>query len=97
MKSARFFALGLLLLYAALFEIGQDGSDLKLLAEWVVREETRISKNPINSFVSEDWLLGLTSFKSKHELWRRLTHKVLRDSTKGFPRPEVSAILRYMR
>ena len=87
-----FFALGLLLLSAALFKPGQDGSDLKLLAEWVILEETRTRKGPMALSASENWLLDLTYFNQKHEAWRRLSHQVLTDPTKGFPPPAASAM-----
>lgn len=87
-----FFALGLLLLRAALFRQGEEGSELKLLAEWVVREETRSRHSSLMPPVSEDWLFGLTLFDQRHEAWRRAAQDVLLDASKAFPRPAEAAM-----
>jgi hypothetical protein len=86
-----FFALGLLLLRAALFEPGQEGADLKLLADWVMREEAR-ARRMCAIVESEAWLLGLTNFDQRHKVWRRLAQEKLLDPTKHFPKPTASAM-----
>ena len=81
-----FYALGLLLLYASLFETTQDGAGLIVLAEWVVEEvEQAILEDYIQW--TEEWLLGLTNYDSRHEVWRRLSQEILLDPSKGYPEP----------
>ena len=87
-----FFALGLLLLRAALFRPGENGSDLKLLAEWVIREEKRLRCYPLTLPVSESWLLGLTLHDQRHDVWRRVAQDILLNTTKDFPHPAASAM-----
>ncbi len=86
-EEALFFAMAVLLLYAALFQPDQDGSDLSLLCEWVLAEEIRVRTHPHALIKTEEWLLGLTFHKQRHEVWRRLAHEVLIDPAKAFPEP----------
>lgn len=90
---APFFTLALLLLRAALFRPGDDGTDLKLLADWVGREEMRSRRMLTNSStIPEEWLLGLTTFDQRHEVWKRVSEEVLADPSKEFPEPAASAM-----
>lgn len=87
-----FFAMAILLLYATLFVPYQDGSDLNLLADWVMeveaqtREEWGAPGSPL------PWLLGLTLFEQRHAVWRRLAQEILFDSAKSFPEPAATKI-----
>jgi hypothetical protein len=85
-EEAPFFAMTVLLLYAALFQPDQDGSDLSLLCGWVLAEEIRVRTHPHALVETEAWLLGLT-FHQRHEVWKRLAYEVLIDPAKGFPEP----------
>jgi hypothetical protein len=96
-QEAAFFALGLLILRAALFEEGQDGSELKLLADWVVREETRVRRAVFEVEESENWLVGMTSIGLTYSgmrdaTWRYVAQKVFLDPNKHFPEPSARAL-----
>lgn len=89
---APFFAMAMLILRVALFETGQDGSDISTLCEWVIEEEARVRTLEDNLFPSDQWLLGLTFHDSCHEIWRMVTQRVLLNPTKLFPEPAASSI-----
>jgi len=82
-----FYSLGLLLLYASLFETTQDGAGLIVLAEWVVEEVDWVISIDMIFGDSEEWLLGLTNYDLRHEVWRRLSQEILLDPSKGYPEP----------
>lgn len=79
-----FFALGILLLCASLYEPPQSGDDLALLADWVVEEVDWAISSDMILVATEEWLLGLTNFDQRHEVWRRLSQEILLDVAKGF-------------
>lgn len=87
-----FFVLALLLLQAQLFETGQNGADLQLTAEWMVREEKRAREDPKTLAASEKWLLGLTFHGQKHETWKVLTRTTLVAPDKNYPSAAASAM-----
>lgn len=74
-----FFALGILLLIAALPQ--PDPGHLAALAAWVLAEEARCRDYLVHAApwqqVTDHWLLGLTTFKSCHETWQALTVQIL--------------------
>jgi hypothetical protein len=82
-----FFAMALLLLQAALFEPDQDATDLNLLCEWVTAEESKARAVQGEWCENEEWLLGLTNFDQRHEVWRRVAQEVLLNPAKSFPEP----------
>lgn len=74
-----FFALGLLLLAAALPK--SEPTQLAELAVWVLAEEARCREYlalvaPWQQR-SDRWLLGLTNFNSRHDAWEALTVRLL--------------------
>lgn len=74
-----FFALGILLLAAALPD--QEVATLNALGDWVIQEEAR-SREKLTYFapwqrLTDQWLLGLTTFNLRHDLWHRVTVQVL--------------------
>lgn len=87
-----FFVLALLLLQAQLFETGQNGADLQLTAEWMVREEKRAREDPTTLAASEEWLLGLTFHGQRHETWKALTRTTLLGPDKNYPSAAASVM-----
>lgn len=74
-----FFAMGLLLLAAALSK--SEPTHLADLAVWVLAEEARC-RDYLTHFalwqrVTDHWLLGLTTFNVRHEMWQALTVRLL--------------------
>jgi len=74
-----FFALGILLLAAALPK--PEPTHLAELAAWVLAEEARC-RDYLTHFalwqrVTEHWLLGLTTFNLHNEMWQALTVRLL--------------------
>ena len=71
-----FFALGLLALLLAERPPTLRVEDWECLASWVIEEEA--TSRSVSGFFSGPWLLGSTSYDSRHELWRRLGRRLLR-------------------
>ncbi len=68
-----FLAFAILLL-AAHLERGEDrGLWLKQLAAWVEGEESRARKETSE----HEWLLGLTHFRQREDVWRSLARRIL--------------------
>lgn len=87
-----FFALGILLLAAALPE--PDPTHLAELGAWVLTEEARIH-DKLTYFapwqlISDQWLLGLTNFNSRHEVWQALTVQLLEKVEKNLPSHDIA-------
>ena len=77
-----FFAFGILLLYAFLFEPPQDGADLNLLVDWVLTDTLNF----------EDWLLGRAWYTQRYEVWKRLGQSILMDPAKHFSEPAATTL-----
>jgi len=82
-----FFALGILLLAAALPD--REATHLADLAAWVLAEEARIC-DKLTCFapwqqLSDQWLLGLTNFNTCHDRWQTLTVRLLGDLLPTLP------------
>ncbi|MEO7716518.1 MAG: hypothetical protein ABIY70_09965 [Capsulimonas sp.] len=87
-----FFAMAILLARVAIFEPEQDPSELTLLSNWVVAEEARAQLERWR-VESDEWLLGLTNFDSRHDRWRKVALEVLIDPPMRIPEPAASALL----
>lgn len=87
-----FFLFALLLLSAALYRPPQDAADLVLLAGLVVSEENRARTGEWVMLHSDDWLLGLTCFNQRHEVWIKLAREILTPHVKQFPEPAASML-----
>lgn len=87
-----FFALGVLLLAAAL-GLGDDGAMLRDLCAWVVAEEAwaRGHGNPAPN--ADAWLLGVTWFSQRDATWREAGWRVLVEPPTPHP-PAAQAALR---
>ncbi|HLJ56878.1 MAG TPA: hypothetical protein VKT77_17695 [Chthonomonadaceae bacterium] len=90
-EEAPFFALGGLLLRAALYDAGSDASELAALAAWVIWDEERARNDPSVLAVPDRWLFGLTLFDSRFETWRRLSRRILLAPGR-FPEPAATAL-----
>jgi len=82
-----FFALGILLLAAALPDT--EPAHLADLATWVLDEEAR-SRDYLTRFapwqhLSDRWLLGLTNYNSCHDAWQAVTAPLLRAAIPTLP------------
>jgi hypothetical protein len=86
-----FFVMAILLLRVAAFEPGQDATEFKLLAEWIVFEEAWVRSQDCEGYGPE-WLLGLTNYVQQHARWRQVISDVLLDPAKGIPEPAASAL-----
>ena len=81
-----FFAMAILLLRMTQFEKGSNAKELQMLADWVIAEEAR-TRIGLWRVESEEWLLGLTNFDQRHNIWRKVISDVLLDSSKRLPKP----------
>lgn len=82
-----FFALGILLLAAAL--PAPDPTHLADLGAWVLAEEAR-SRDKLTYFapwqqLSDQWLLGLTNFNTCHPVWQAVTARLLGAAVAALP------------
>jgi hypothetical protein len=87
-----FFVMAILILRVALFEAGQDPSELILIVNWVIAAEARARNDEKRSLDTDEWLLGLTNRGQKHDRWRKVASAVLLNPTKNIPEPAASAL-----
>jgi len=87
-----FCAFVLLLLHAAIFETNEDGTDLRLLAEWVMAEEARVRDSLDTACISDEWLFGLYYWDWRPVAWRRMALGVLQNPAKAFPEPGAASV-----
>jgi hypothetical protein len=74
-----FFALGILLLTAALYRNASHGALLRDLSEWVIAEEAaaRAQLEGMLPPASDAWLIGLSFFDQRDTAWREVGWRVL--------------------
>jgi hypothetical protein len=78
--------MAILLLQVFLLKYDKDGDDLLITCDWVINEEARVrSDKDWNLGVSNWWLLGLTFYDQRHQVWESLTRKILLEPAKPHP------------
>jgi hypothetical protein len=84
-ENAAFLAFGILLLAVHLEQSEERAQWLNELAEWVQAEEARAR---LVAPRCEPWLLGLTNFNMRHEVWSALALRILARPER--PHPEAA-------